>query len=229
MRAKVVNAVFDSLDTNKDDMIEAEELKTKFDATMHPAVIAGRKTAKQVMDDFISAYELYASCYGVGTKDGKLTRKEFIEYYTYISANIDSDEYFVEMMKNGWQLSQGQIEPTAQPEPTKPVEEIKEKAVTAPAPQVESPPPPAQEQPAPEQKAEVKEEEKKPSPPTEPETDGAVKRFRESVLSRGVRGILGVERQFKVYTKADRLELDDFKKAVEDFRLRVDVQVCLIS
>ena len=57
-------------------------------------------------------------------------------------------------------------------------------------------------------------------------TDNLVlERFRAAILPRGVRIILGLERQFRVYAKSGDLELEEFKKAIENFRLPVDPKV----
>jgi hypothetical protein len=42
-----------------------------------------------------------------GTVDGKVTREEFTNYYTNISASIDGDDYFELMMRNAWHISGG--------------------------------------------------------------------------------------------------------------------------
>jgi hypothetical protein len=34
-----------------------------------------------------------------------VTKEEFVEYYTNISASIDNDEYFLLMMTNAWNLN----------------------------------------------------------------------------------------------------------------------------
>jgi len=34
----------------------------------------------------------------------QVTKDDFINYYSGMSASIDSDEYFVSMMKNAWDL-----------------------------------------------------------------------------------------------------------------------------
>jgi len=34
----------------------------------------------------------------------QVTKDDFINYYSGISASIDNDEYFVGMMKNAWDL-----------------------------------------------------------------------------------------------------------------------------
>jgi len=34
----------------------------------------------------------------------QVTKEEFINYYSGVSASIDDDQYFVAMMKNAWKL-----------------------------------------------------------------------------------------------------------------------------
>eukprot|EP01022_Parablepharisma_sp_SALTPOND_P017048 TRINITY_DN2640_c0_g1_i1.p2 TRINITY_DN2640_c0_g1~~TRINITY_DN2640_c0_g1_i1.p2 ORF type:complete len:722 (+),score=93.15 TRINITY_DN2640_c0_g1_i1:6000-8165(+) len=212
-RKRIVNAVFDVLDTNKTGIINIGETKKKYSGAKHPAVLAGRKTDSQVVDDLATALDLYQNCYEL--KDGTMTREEFIEFYNNVSASIDSDTYFEEMMKNCWGLKPEQLKATAEPL----TEEIKEKEAVPVVEQKEQPSPMAVPPSTVPIAPAVVEEEKYIPPPDTP-----ARRFRDSVVSRGVRGILGLERQFKVYTKAGLLELNDLKKAVEDFRLHVDVE-----
>merc|ERR1711975_99379 len=40
--------------------------------------------------------------------DGIITREEFDDYYTDVSASIDDDEYFELMMRNAWHISGGE-------------------------------------------------------------------------------------------------------------------------
>lgn len=42
-----------------------------------------------------------------GINDGKITKEEFIDYYTYISSSVDNDQYFELMMNNAWRINDG--------------------------------------------------------------------------------------------------------------------------
>ena len=43
-----------------------------------------------------------------GVKDGHVTMDEFINYYTNLSASIESEEYFELMIRNAWHISGGE-------------------------------------------------------------------------------------------------------------------------
>ena len=46
------------------------------------------------MKEFINAFEL--------NKDGKLSKCEFLEYYTDLSVGIPSDDEFLQIILNSW-------------------------------------------------------------------------------------------------------------------------------
>ena len=48
-----------------------------------------------------------------GANDGRITPEEFIEYYTHVSANIDTDAYFEVMMSNVWNSGNASAQPFA--------------------------------------------------------------------------------------------------------------------
>ena len=41
---------------------------------------------------------------GEQEKDGQVSEQEFVEYYSNISANIDDDAYFEQMMRSSWNV-----------------------------------------------------------------------------------------------------------------------------
>eukprot|EP00759_Apiculatamorpha_spiralis_P003984 PhF_6_TR12261/c0_g1_i1/m.19429 len=99
-RRDLVLQAYSLLDANCDGNVTMEDIKTLFDASHHPEVISGKRTADSVYEEFCKSWD----------KDGDKTvsKAEFIDYYTDISAGIDSNQYFELMIRNAWHMSGGQ-------------------------------------------------------------------------------------------------------------------------
>jgi Ca2+-binding EF-hand superfamily protein len=101
-RLRLVMMAFGKLDTSGDGAVDAQEIASKYDATKHPEVIAGRMSSEQVLRHFLDTFDVG------GEIDGKVTRQEFINYYSNIGASIDNEEYFELMIRNAWHISGGE-------------------------------------------------------------------------------------------------------------------------
>lgn len=101
-RLKFVNMAFTILDKDGSGEVETQEIASAYDASKHPEVLAKRKTANQVLREFLDTFDVG------GVKDGKVTRQEFQNYYHNISASIDNDDYFELMMRNAWHIAGGE-------------------------------------------------------------------------------------------------------------------------
>ena len=108
-RRELVETAFNKFDRDGDGQVDFKDLAGVFDASKHPDVISGKLTEKAVFDKFLGEFEQY------GDRDGIVTREEFIEYYRWISSNIDKDDYFELTIRNAWHLpgGKGQFENTA--------------------------------------------------------------------------------------------------------------------
>lgn len=82
--------------------MDYQDICETYNAKKHPAVIEGRKTERQVLEEFLSTFETHMS----DKPDGIVTPEEFVEYYTNVSASIDNDEYFELMMNQAWNLNE---------------------------------------------------------------------------------------------------------------------------
>ena len=79
-----------SLDKDGSDVVDYNDICDTYNASKHPAVLEGRKTERQVLEEFLATFEMALS----GVADGIVTLEEFLEYYTSISASVDNDDYF---------------------------------------------------------------------------------------------------------------------------------------
>jgi hypothetical protein len=70
-------------------------------------VISGRKSEEQVLLEFLETFETHHSIRNNQAPDHIVTKEEFEEYYSNISASIDNDQYFELMMNNSWKINDG--------------------------------------------------------------------------------------------------------------------------
>lgn len=97
-RKAVVEEAYGVLDESGDGEVTLEDLKGKYDASGHPSVVSGEATEEDILLKFLGRFE------GNTKEDGKLTKEEFLDYYSGISKSIDDDDYFIEVIKKSWKL-----------------------------------------------------------------------------------------------------------------------------
>jgi hypothetical protein len=73
-----------------------------YDASKHPDVISKKRTATEVLREFLETFDVG------GEVDGIVTLSEWENYYANISASIDDDDYFELMIRNAWHISGGE-------------------------------------------------------------------------------------------------------------------------
>ncbi|XP_068071966.1 calcyphosine-like b isoform X1 [Danio rerio] len=97
-RKEVVLQAFKKLDKTGDGVITVEDLKGVYDVRKHPKYLNGEWTEDQIFRKFLDSFD------SPDDKDGKVTKDEFWNYYSGVSASIDNDVYFILMMKTAWRL-----------------------------------------------------------------------------------------------------------------------------
>ncbi|NWI38463.1 CAPSL protein, partial [Picathartes gymnocephalus] len=97
-RKEIVMQAFQKIDKTGDGVITIDDLRGMYNVKYHPKYRNGEWTEDQVfrafLDNFDSPYD----------RDGKVTTEEFMNYYAGVSASIDTDIYFIIMMRNAWKL-----------------------------------------------------------------------------------------------------------------------------
>ena len=79
-RKELVNLAFDKVDVDNSNEITVDDIAHFHDASMHPEVMAGKKTVDQVLRGLIDNFEQR------GVHDGKVSREEFEDYYGSVGA-----------------------------------------------------------------------------------------------------------------------------------------------
>lgn len=97
-RKAAVMAVFKHLDKTGDGVVSIEDLKGVYSAKNHPKVKKGEITEEEVLKKFLGIFETNTSV------DGKITKQEFLDYYSGLSKAIDEDEYFITVVNMSWGL-----------------------------------------------------------------------------------------------------------------------------
>ncbi|KAG8185613.1 hypothetical protein JTE90_023312 [Oedothorax gibbosus] len=97
-RHALVEKAFMKMDRSGDGQITQEDLRGVYSVQNHPDYLNGQATEKQLLNRFLRNFEEN------GVVDGVVTKEEFFDYYTGVSASIDEDGYFDLMMRTSWKL-----------------------------------------------------------------------------------------------------------------------------
>lgn len=237
-RKNLVLQAFNKIDKDKSGELTIDDLVGVYNAKFHPEVKAGRKTEKQVLAEFLDTFHGMYDYHAI--HDDKVTKDEFCEYYAFISASIDNDQYFELMMNNAWRMNEGEnknwekkgwagdntLSPAknskgdikqrlgqreeqkstsynrggdARPDTRGGRRNDDDNVSTSSRPQTS-------------QKGGSRQEQ---------EIKALLKAFQEKIYSRGARGLLGLQRLFKIIDDDGSFELSrqEFFKCIKDFRL----------
>ena len=105
IRKSFVAKAFKKIDIDGSGELDVSDIKSAYNAKMHPDVKKGEKTEDEVLAEFLDTFEVHHGLKHPEDRDGKVTLREFIEYYTNISSTIDRDDYFELMITNAWNLN----------------------------------------------------------------------------------------------------------------------------
>ncbi|CAK9065499.1 Calcyphosin (Calcyphosine) [Durusdinium trenchii] len=103
-RRLAVNALFDHLDANRNGVIQIDDLKLRCDPNalaegVHK-VRGVRMQPDQVLVNFLENFRKLVG----GSVYGEVRYADFERYYEGLSAGIDSDAYFEELLRKAWDL-----------------------------------------------------------------------------------------------------------------------------
>jgi Ca2+-binding EF-hand superfamily protein len=236
-RKNLVLQAFKKIDRDASGELTVDDLVGVYNAKFHPEVKAGRKTEKQVLAEFLDTFHGMYDYHAI--HDDKVTQDEFLEYYAFVSASIDNDQYFELMMNNAWRMNEGENknwntkgwagndngtpakntkvdprqkaggreEPKSTGRPGTRGGDTQSNIFGGSVPQTSQ--------------GGSRQETSQSDTKKEKEVKALLKAFQEKILTRGARGLIGLQRLFKIIDDDNSKDLNrtEFSKAVKDFRL----------
>ena len=102
-REAVVRAAFNKLDLDKSGVVELNEVKSFYNTKNNPQVLNGEINEEQLYAHFIETFGNHHNLYS-GIRDKRVTWKEFLDYYRFMSFNIPDDDLFEAIIVAAWKL-----------------------------------------------------------------------------------------------------------------------------
>lgn len=102
-RVEMVKLAFQQLDQRGAGVVTLEDIARIYDVSGNPLVKAGKLSKVDALKAFMSQWHL---AHKKHTDD--VTLDDFLEYYDWISASIDRDDYFELMIRNAWHIEGGE-------------------------------------------------------------------------------------------------------------------------
>eukprot|EP00040_Diaphanoeca_grandis_P042203 m.264395 g.264395 ORF g.264395 m.264395 type:complete len:211 (-) comp55932_c0_seq1:81-713(-) len=98
-RINLIRKAFSKLDKNGSGDITVEDLKGTYNVKSHPKYLNGEWSEDEVLVKYLEVFQK-----GSDEIDDVVTWEEFLNYYSGVSASIDTDAYFTLMMTMAWKL-----------------------------------------------------------------------------------------------------------------------------
>jgi Ca2+-binding EF-hand superfamily protein len=102
-RVELVKLAWAQLDTKGKGALTLEDLARIYDVSGNPLVKAGKLSKTDALRAFMSHWHLADMKH---TDD--VTLEDFLDYYDWVSASIDRDDYFELMIRNAWHIEGGE-------------------------------------------------------------------------------------------------------------------------
>lgn len=97
-RLKAIRAAYARLGSGSSAVVTLGDVVNKYDASKHPAVVAGSRSKDDVLREFAADWDR-------ASRDDVISEEEFVEFFSEVSAGVDSDEAFVMAIVNAFHLT----------------------------------------------------------------------------------------------------------------------------
>jgi Ca2+-binding EF-hand superfamily protein len=95
-RENLIRQVFEALDKNRERVVPVSEVSANFSGAGHPLVTIGGFSEKDALNHLLKSFEVK------GVLPPKIVYEKLFEYYADLSAAMEDDDYFEDVMRSNW-------------------------------------------------------------------------------------------------------------------------------
>lgn len=229
-RRGLVEFAFKKLDKDNTGTVTIRDFLGAYCAQNHPLVRAGKRTGEQMLTEFIETFEMNKSLLG-GSSDMIVTKEEFLDYYDSVSASVEDNKSFEDLIVSTWRLYNEEAKAT-DTSPKKPAVSVSQSA-----PFGTSEEPTDYSTALRPKKINYKEETKAAGRTASTRTERSttktslrpierqmVNLFKEKLLSKGMKGMLNLQKTFMAIDsdRSGYISFPEFLKVLKEFKFKYD-------
>ena len=103
-RIEIIKLTFENLlRYDSRTYVRLEDIKKKFNPKGHPDYINNKREEDEILAEFLDYFQYHFQLFNE-TQQNLITYSQFLNFYKYISFDIEHDDYFEKMMKGVWNL-----------------------------------------------------------------------------------------------------------------------------
>ena len=105
-RKRLITILFETFDKNRKGFIGIDDIRNAYNPKNHPDVISGKKTEDEVLAEFLDNLQYHFSLLKSDKEqeNNKINIEQFLAFFNNISAGIEDDDYFENIIKAGFNL-----------------------------------------------------------------------------------------------------------------------------
>ena len=105
-RKRLITILFETFDKNRKGVIDLDDIRNSYNPSNHPDVVSGKKTEDEVLAEFLDFLQYHFSLLKSDKEQeiNKINIEEFLAFFNNISAGVEDDDYFENIIKSGFNL-----------------------------------------------------------------------------------------------------------------------------
>ena len=105
-RKRLITILFETFDKNRKGFVDLDDIRNAYNPINHPDVLNGKRTEDEVLAEFLDNLQYHFSLLKSDKEqeNNKINIEEFLAFFNNISAGIEDDDYFENIIKAGFNL-----------------------------------------------------------------------------------------------------------------------------